>query len=207
MPAAQPMSPSSHPLETSSAHPSPESATAAGTPAGSGTLRALGALLDQPVLSRIRRNHGLEHATIHMLSARYPRTPIAGRADRNGYLILGRLPTEAVRECSDEALRRLRAGQAHLAIHPNCGTNFLTTAVLAGIASYASLLGGATSRWRDRLERLPLAILATVLALIIAQPLGTAAQRYITTSGDIGELRIDEVRRSGPRLHRVLTAG
>ena len=155
-------------------------------------------LLDQPVLARIRRNHGLEHATIHMLSARYPRTPIAGRADRSGYLILGRLPTDAVRECSEEAMRRLQDGQAHLAIHPNCGTNFLTTAVLAGVASYASLLGGRTSRWRDRLERLPLAILATVLALIVAQPLGTAAQRYVTTTGEIGELRILEVRRSGP---------
>lgn len=164
-------------------------------------------LLAQPVLDRIRRNHGLEHATIHMLSARYPRTSIAGRADRNGFLILGMLPTEAVRQCTEQAMQRLRAGELHLAIHPNCGTNFLTTAVLAGLASYGSLLGGPSQRWRDRLERLPLAILATVLALIIAQPLGAAAQRHITTSGEIGDLRVLEVRRAGPRLHRVLTAG
>lgn len=170
-------------------------------------LNSLRRLMAQPVLDRIRRNHGLEHATIHMLSARFPRTPIAGRADRNGFLILGMLPTEAVRECTEEAIGRLRAGELHLAIHPNCGTNFLTTAVLAGVASYASLLGGGASRWRDRLERLPLAILATVLALIIAQPLGTAAQRHVTTSGQIRGLRVLEVRRAGPRIHRVLTAG
>lgn len=167
----------------------------------------LSRLLDQPILARIRRNHGLEHATIHMLSARYPRTPIAGRADRNGFVILGRLPTQAIHECTEEAIARLRSGEVHLAIHPNCGTNFLTAAVLAGLASYGSLLGGRNSRWRDRLERLPLSILATVLALIVAQPLGAAAQRYITTSGEIGDLRVLEVRRSGPRLHRVLTAG
>lgn len=164
-------------------------------------------VLDQPVLDRIRRNHGLEHATIHLLSARYPRTPIAGRADRNGFLILGNLPSQAIRECTEQALDRLRAGEAQLAIHPNCGTSFLTSAVLAGMASYLSLLGGRSDRWRDRLERLPLAMLATVLALVIAQPLGAAAQRHITTSGEVGDLRLLEVRRASPKVHRVLTAG
>jgi hypothetical protein len=159
------------------------------------------------VLDRIRRNHGLEHATIHLLSARFPRTPIAGRADRNGFLILGRVPTEAVVESANEAAERLRAGEAHLAIHPNCGTNFLTGAVLAGAASYLSLLGGKSNHWKDRLERLPFAILATVLALIAAQPLGAAAQRHLTTSSQIGRLKVVEVRRSGARIHRVRTRG
>ena len=74
----------------------------------------------------------------------------------------------------------------------------------------ATLLGGRTDRARDRLERLPLAILATVLALIIAQPIGSAAQRHITTSSEIGELRIGEVQqlRSGrTTVHRVRTQG
>jgi hypothetical protein len=159
------------------------------------------------VFDRIRRNHGLEHATIHMLSARFPRTPIAGRADHNGFLILGRLPTAAVTESAEEAVARLRAGEAHLAIHPNCGTNFLTGAVLAGAASYLSLLGGRSTDWRNRLERLPFAILATVFALIVAQPLGAAAQRHLTTSSQIGKLEVIEVRRSGARVHRVLTQG
>ena len=29
-------------------------------------------ILDTPVISRIRRNHALEHATINILSQRYP---------------------------------------------------------------------------------------------------------------------------------------
>ena len=58
---------------------------------------------------RIRRNHGLEHATIHMLSVKYPRTPIAGRADANGFFILGHLPTDAIAASADEAAARLRA--------------------------------------------------------------------------------------------------
>lgn len=157
------------------------------------------------VLDRIRKNHGLEHATIHLLSARYPHTPIAGRADRNGFVIIGTLPTESIVESVNEAVARLRAGQSHLAIHPNCGTNFVTGALLAGTASYLSLLGGSTSQWRDRLERLPFAILATALALLIAQPLGTRAQKHLTTSGQIDGLEVVKVRRNGARIHRIST--
>lgn len=167
-------------------------------------------LLNQPLLMRIRRNHGLEHATIHMLSAKYPRTPIAGRADAKGFVILGRLSTDAIAESAEEAAARLRAGEEHLAIHPNCGTNFLTAAVLAGLACFATLLGGRTDRTRDRLERLPLAIFATILALIIAQPIGSAAQRHVTTSGEIGALRIagiQQLRSGRTTVHRVRTQG
>ncbi len=160
------------------------------------------------LVGRIRRNHGLEHATIHVLSARYPQTPIAGRADGNGFFIVASLPSEAVAEGAKEAALRLRAGEGHLAIHPNCGTSFLTAAVLAGAASYLSLLGGRSNRWQERLQRLPLAIFSTVLALLIAQPLGAAAQRHLTTSSEIGGLEILEVQRlyrGRTTIHRVLT--
>ena len=167
-------------------------------------------ILNQPLLMRIRRNHGLEHATIHMLSSKYPRTQIAGRADANGFYILGHLPTDAIAESAEEAAARLRNGEGHLAIHPNCGTNFLTAGVLAGLAAFAALLGGRTDRTRDRLERLPFAILATVAALIIAQPIGSAAQRHVTTTSDIGNLRIGDihrVRRGRTTVHRIRTRG
>jgi hypothetical protein len=165
-------------------------------------------MASQSLVARIRRNHALEHATIHVLSARYPHTPIAGRADQNGFYIVGSLPSEAVDECAREAAARLRTGEGHLAIHPNCGTSFLTAAVLAGAASYLSLLGGRSERWQERLQRLPLAIFSTVLALIVAQPLGVAAQRHITTSSEIGQLdvaAVQRLRRGRATVHRVLT--
>jgi hypothetical protein len=173
-------------------------------------MNILNQILNRPTASRIRRNHGLEHATIHVLSSRFPTKPIAGRSDSKGFYILGKLDIADVDEAASEALRRLQAGERHLAIHPNCGTNFLTAGVLAGGASYISLLGGRTSRWRDRLERLPLAIMAAVLALILAQPLGTAAQRHVTTQGNPGGLEIVEIRRyqrGRTTVHRVLTRG
>jgi hypothetical protein len=167
-------------------------------------------LLDLPMLSRIRRNHGLEHATIHMLSKKFQRTPIAGRADGGGFFILGQLPTEAIADAAQEALQRLQAGERHLAIHPNCGTNLLTAGTLASLASFFTLFGGADRNWRQRLERLPLAITATFFALILAQPMGAAAQRHLTTSGDPEQLQILRVRclrRSRTTIHRVITQG
>jgi uncharacterized protein YqhQ len=171
-------------------------------------MQILNRFLKRPLISRIRRNHGLEHATIHVLSSRFPSTPIAGRSDSNGFYILGKLNITDVEDATLEALRRLEAGEQHLAVHPNCGTNFLTAGILAGGASYVSLLGGRNSHWRDRLERLPLAIMATVLALILAQPLGTAVQRHITTQADPTGLEIVEIRRyrrGRTTIHRVLT--
>ena len=95
-----------------------------------------------------------------------------------------------------------------MAIHPQCGTNLLTSALLAGAGSFLALAGGRQQTWRDRLDRLPLAILTAVLGLIVAQPLGTAIQRNVTTLGDLGTLDVVGVRRlhaGRVPLHRVLT--
>jgi len=166
-------------------------------------------LLSSPILSRIRRNHGLEHATIHVLSQRYPGTPLVGRSDVRGFFLYTQLPIEVVRQSITEALERMRAGEHRLAIHPNCGTNFLTAGVLATMASYFSLYGGRDERWQDRLARLPLAVFVTSMALILAQPLGNAAQLHLTTQGDPEGLQVDAIvplRRGRNKLYRILTS-
>lgn len=170
----------------------------------------LDSLLATPVLSRIRRNHGLEHATIHVLSQRYPGTSLIGRSDARGFFLYSSLPIEPVRQAVAEALDRMRSGEHRLAIHPNCGTNFLVAGLLATIASYLSLFGGRDERWQDRLMRLPFAVVMTSIALIIAQPLGNAAQQRVTTLGDPEGLQVDAViplRRGRNKLYRVLTSG
>jgi hypothetical protein len=165
-------------------------------------------LLDSPVLSRLRRNHALEHATIHLLSARYPWGTFVGRSDIHGFFLFGEVPGSAVHQAAHEALARLRSGEARLSIHPNCGTNLLTSGVLGASAAFAAFSGSTTSR--NRLSRLPMAILLTALALLVAQPLGTALQRSVTTQADPQALRVVEVRswhRGRTTLHRVRTAG
>lgn len=163
-------------------------------------------VLDIPAVARTRRNHGLEHATLHILAQRHPNTALAGHSDASGFWVLGDVSIEAIQEAVDEALGRLQAGERRLAIHPNCGTNFATAGVLAGLAAGAAMLGGRSMR--DRIERLPLAALLATLALIVAQPLGALVQERVTTSGDPGGLRVMEIvvtRRGRWRAHRVVT--
>jgi len=166
-------------------------------------------LLEIPIVRRTRRNHGLEHATIHLLSQRHPGVSLAGRSDARGFYLMGNLPTETVAAAAQAALDRLRAGESQLAIHPNCGTNFLTAGVVAGLAAFLALMGTGRSA-RSRLERLPTVFLASTAALIFTQPLGFAIQQRVTTSGEMGALTITEVkqvRRGRLTVHRVLTAG
>ena len=143
-----------------------------------------------PALSRIRRNHGLEHATIHILSQQFPNRRFIGRSNTRGFFLYGDVPAEALDSAVHEALRRLRQGEHQLAIHPNCGTNLVTSAILAGAASFVTLMGSGHENWRRRLERLPLAIAATLLALIVSQPIGRSVQQHLTTQGDPERLEI-----------------
>ena len=104
----------------------------------------MASLLDSPAISRIRRNHGLEHATIHVLTQKNPRRQMAGHSDAGGFWLLGNLTTEEVQQAATEALSRLRSGERDLAIHPNCGTNLVTSGLAAGLAG-AFAIGGARS--------------------------------------------------------------
>lgn len=164
-------------------------------------------ILELPLIKRVRRNHGLEHATLHMLSKRFPNKSFAGHSNPSGFWIAGDVSLENVRDSIDEALMRLKAGERKLAVHPNCGTNFITTGSLAGLAGAVSLFG-AGRRWQDKLSRLPLAASLATLVLILSQPLGLALQEHITTSGDPGSLEVIEIiksQRSGMTLYRITT--
>jgi len=164
-------------------------------------------ILDWPLIAQTRRNHGLEHATVHILSAQYPGLSIAGRSTPNGIYIYGELTVEQIQSAVAEALARLRAGESHLVIHPGCGTNLATSGALAGAASFAVINVGQR-RSRTRWETLPTAILAATLALLIAQPLGPFFQERITTSADMGTMEILGVWRTnigGLPVHRIDT--
>lgn len=166
-------------------------------------------VLNHPVILRIRHNHGLEHATLHMLAQRYPRRRLAGHADASGFWLLGNVSTEDVRAAVEEALQRMRAGEHNLAVHPNCGTNLVITAILAGLAAFVGMFG-AGRRFRDKLERLPLVISMAMMALILAQPLGNFFQARVTTSGHLEALEVVKIfpARFGLATgHRILTRG
>ncbi|HSO27742.1 MAG TPA: DUF6391 domain-containing protein, partial [Anaerolineales bacterium] len=160
-------------------------------------------------VARIRRNHGLEHATLHILAEQMVNKPLAGHSDLGGFWIIGDVSTEVLRSAIDEALSRMQAGEEELAVHPNCGTNFVTAGTLAGAAAMAALFG-AGRRTRDKLERLPLAASLATFGLMLAQPAGSFLQKHVTTSGIPGSLEVVAVtptRRGRFQAHRVETRG
>jgi hypothetical protein len=160
-------------------------------------------------ITRTRINHGLEHATLNLLTRTQTRTPLVGHSDRGGFWVIGELSTSTLTETVHRALTKLKNGQEQLAIHPNCGTNLLTSGILAGLAGTTGLLGVGSSR-RDKIERFPLIVLLSMLALIIARPLGPILQKHLTTSGKPGNLQITKIARykfRGLTAHRISTQG
>ncbi len=159
--------------------------------------------------SRVRRNHGLEHATIHLLAQRHPNTFLAGHSDHEGFWLLGDVPTEEVEAAVHEALERLHKGEHRLAIHPGCGTNYLVSGGLAALAGALAMLGTGR-RWRDKLDRIPLAIMFGTVVLMFSQPLGFLLQEKVTTSSKPEGLEVVKVvpsQRGKMTAHRVLTRG
>ena len=156
------------------------------------------------ILANVRRNHALEHATIAVLLGKVgPNTRLVGRASGDGFYIYGKVPTDKIRESAAEALARLKEGESQLAVSPLCGTNLAVAGVLAGLASLLAL--GNRSRW----ERAPNVLMAAVVAVVGAQPLGRVVQRYVTTSADVQGLEIVDVTATGrglAPLHKVKTA-
>jgi hypothetical protein len=165
-------------------------------------------VLNMPFIRRTRRNHGLEHATVHVLGK-----AISGRSDAGGFWLMGDVTTEEVERASAEALRRMQNGEHNLAVHPNCGTGLVTTGIMATLAGMAGTIGMKRSA-SDYLARLPTVVLLTIGAIIVSQPIGLQLQEHFTTLGDPGDLQILGVRREQMTglngrpvtLHRVDTA-
>jgi hypothetical protein len=165
-------------------------------------------ILEIPMLSRIRRNHGLEHATLTILSQNFPGRRLAGYSFPGGFFLLGDIPTEQVRQAVVQALARMNNGERSLAIHPNCGTNYVAAGFVAGALAWLGM-AGAKDR-REKVERLPLVLALAVLGLIISQPLGPILQERITTSGEPQGLSVADIfpiRFGRFSLHRVVTQG
>ncbi len=165
-------------------------------------------ILDFPILSRIRRNHGLEHATITLLSQRFPYRRLAGYSFPGGFFLLGDVPTEHVREVVAQALSCMNNGERYLAVHPNCGTNLAVSGILAGLLAWLGMSGAKSKR--DQFARLPLVISLATMGVILSVPLGPLVQEHITTSGDPQGLSIVDIfpiRFGRFSLHRVITRG
>jgi hypothetical protein len=148
-------------------------------------------ILEIPLIARIRRHHALEHATIHVLTERNPRRHLMGRTTDRGFYLFGEVEAEEVAAAVSEALFRLQRGEHSLAVHPRCGTNLATAGVLAGLSSFVVMSGHSKSR----LAKLPQIILAATIAVMVAQPLGLALQKHVTTLSEVEGVTIEGITR------------
>lgn len=163
-------------------------------------------ILDMGPVGTTRRNHGIEHASIHILSEQFPQLGMAGRADSGGFYILGDVPTEAIAPAVEQAIARVRGGEHGLVVHPRCGTNLVVAGVLAGVSSFAAAAVMGNRRDESGLSRLPGMMLAATAAVLIAQPLGPKVQEKWTTSHQMEGAYLKAVKRREGRgmvVHRV----
>ncbi len=172
------------------------------------------------IISRIRRNHGLEHATIHVLSEKHRNFSAQGNSDHRGFNlnIYGDIAEEDVYDAVEEAYTRMKAGEHQLAVHPNCGTVLLTTATMATLTAVGTF-GLEQKRQKESklsfsvlANALPSAILAVVVALIISRPVGVQLQARYTVEGDLQNLKIARIKKVESSIvtrlfQTLLTAG
>src|SRR5215469_418271 len=138
---------------------------------------------------RVRQNHALEHATFTILARMVPNLNASARSNGDGFIIFGNVDLELLRRALDEALARLQAGEAELAIHPNCGTNL---AVGISLITLGTLLGLTSNRTRTRIVT---AAASSVTGWAAARPLGEYVQRHFTTLPDLRGVRVVSITR------------
>jgi hypothetical protein len=153
-----------------------------------GSINPVVAVAQQMLLgSAVRQNHALEHATIVLLSKKYPDVRLAGVSSAIGFFVFGDVPTEAILPAAQEALNLLRTSQPELAIHERCGTNLAVAGMLTGLSAMA------VAKMRKPFSTANNVILASTAALILARPLGLTVQRYFTTKTPNASMVIQKV--------------
>lgn len=140
-------------------------------------------ILEVKPISTLRRNHGIEHATVHVLTEGNSNLRLVGRADNEGFNIYGDVPSALLAQACEQALARMKNGEAQLAVHRGCGTQIVVGGLLTGLAAVLAI--GRKPKW----SKLPDVILATTLAAFLSQPLGLQVQEKITTSADVTKAR------------------
>jgi hypothetical protein len=160
-------------------------------------------ILDLPYVLETRRNHALEHATLHVLARKYPNQHMAGHSNPTGFFIFGKFDTQEIWTAATEAITRLRGGESSLAIHAGCGTNMATTTLLAGAFAWLPLRGAKSPF--AKLALLPVVLVFATVGYLIGQPAGPWLQANVTTEADLGNMQIVDITPVSKNVHRVIT--
>jgi hypothetical protein len=162
--------------------------------------------MELPVLVRIRRNHAIEHATLHLLGRSPGPLRLAARSDWRGLTFYGDVDPSALRRAVNGALLALSTGQRRLAVHPRCGS-MVSVSLLLSLLSLLLVRSGLRTRCSATRSVLTLTGLGS--AALIARPLSEALQAHVLTDSDPGDARLVSIRssrRGALAIHRVTLA-
>ena len=160
-------------------------------------------ILDLPYLLETRRNHSVEHATLHILARKYPKMTMGGHSNPTGFYLMGSFTKDEIQEAADEAMRRIRSGETELAIHEGCGTNIATSTLLPATFAFMPMARARSTFWKVLL--IPFAIGLALFGYFLSKPLGPWLQRNVTTEANLGNMRIVDILPVRKGLHRVIT--
>ena len=133
--------------------------------------------------SKLKKNHGLEHATINILEKEYGYTKLAGYAEENGFYIMGVNNTAYVEEAAKKGLELMKKGKNNLAIHKRCGTSMTVANFISAVIFLLLLF---TSGYFSLLNM----IIAILIANLIGPYLGQLIQQKFTTTSQVKEMEI-----------------
>lgn len=142
---------------------------------------------------RVKRNHALEHATIHCLAAKSGRR-FSGRAAPNGFRIRGRASRAEITAAFNLVRDAVTRGDPLPCVTPRCGSNLVTAYAL----SMTLLLFVAI--WILAFAP-PLATRAGALVFVVMtfallrHPIGNAIQRRFFLAEDFTEVAARDVRK------------
>lgn len=159
--------------------------------------------MDFPPFLATRRNHALEHASLHILARKYKDQNMAGHSNPTGFFLFGDMSLEDIRNAINEAMTRLRAGESGLAIHPGCGTNLAASTLVPAAFAWAPFQGARSLRWR--LLLIPVALMFAVFGYLLSKPLGPWLQCNVTTEADLGDMQVMDIVSVRKGVYRVIT--
>ena len=160
-------------------------------------------ILDLPYLLETRRNHAVEHATLHILARKYKNQSMGGHSNPTGFYLMGNFTKDDIMTAATEAMERLRSGESGLAIHEGCGTNLATSTLLPATFAFVPMSRVRSNFWRFLI--IPFAVGLAIFGYFLSKPLGPWLQRNVTTEAALGNMRIVDIIPVRKGLHRVIT--
>lgn len=159
--------------------------------------------MELSILQRVRRNHAIEHAAMHLLGRTLQGPKLAARSDWRGITFYGDVDTRVLQSALEGGMLALNSGHRALAVHPRCGSMISASMLLAMLAGW---LVQSDLKRKPMPGRGLLSITGVTGAMLLAQPLGYAMQKHVLTDPDASHAHLVSIRssqRGALTMHRI----